>query len=73
MAMFRIKCTTCNWKTNPHYSIIDCVKEKELAHMAGRKETGYDAHDSAFGNTCPKCGKATEEEFRWFSKQELKR
>ena len=71
MAMYRIKCGFCGWKTKPRYSIIDCVKEKEWAHRYGVKEAGCDAHDSAFGNTCPKCGKTTQEEHRWFSDKEL--
>ena len=71
MAMHRIRCTVCNWTTNPHYLITDCIKEKELAHIFGIKEARCDAHDSAFGDTCPKCGAATTEEYRWFSEQEL--
>lgn len=70
--MWRIKCDCCGWKTKPHYSIIDCMKEKEWAHRCGINEKGHDAHDSAFGSTCPKCGRQTaKEESRWFTEKEL--
>ena len=71
MAMYRIKCTACDWHTKPHYLLTDCVKEKEHAHIWGIKEKGYDAHDSAFGDVCPKCGKTTIEEHRYFSDKEM--
>lgn len=78
MAMYRIICPSCGWKTKPHFSIIDCVREKETAHAGGIKEFDrnngiyFDAHNSAFGNVCPKCGRTTAEEHRWFSDAELK-
>jgi sarcosine oxidase delta subunit len=78
MAMHRIICPSCGWRTKPHYSIIDCLKEKELAHAFGLKafDKWYgvysDAHDSAFTDICPECGKKTKEEFRWFPEKEIK-
>lgn len=72
MAMYRIRCAKCGWHTKPHYSIIDCVMEKEWSHKFGIKEVGFDAHDSAFGKTCPKCGGKTIEEYRYFNSNELK-
>ena len=72
MAMYRLKCSSCSWTTNPHYSSLDCVKEKEMAHIWGIKESGCDAHDSAFGMICPKCGKTVKEEYRYFSDTEIK-
>lgn len=71
MAMYRIRCTKCGWHTKPHYSVIDCIKEKELAHRFGLKEAEFDYHDSAFGKTCPKCGSKIVEEYRYFSAKEL--
>ena len=78
MAMNRIICPFCGWRTKPHCSIIDCLREKELAHMWGIKAyhtthgNQFDAHDSAFTDICPECGKKTKEEFRWFSEKEIK-
>lgn len=70
MAMHRILCTACDWKTKPHYSIIDCVKEKEYAHRFGIvKKCDRDAHDAAFGDYCPKCGNKTIEEYKWFDQR----
>ena len=71
MEMFRIKCTKCEWSTLPHFSIIDCIKEKELDHHFGKKEKNLDAHNFAFGETCPHCGAKTVEEFRFFSDAEI--
>ena len=70
--MHRIICDYCGWKTKPHYSLIDCVKEKEWAHRYGVKEKDYDAHDSAFGSICPRCGRQTRNESRYFTEQEIK-
>lgn len=72
MGMYVIKCSNCQWQTNPHFRAIDCIKEKELDHHFGLKEKGYDAHDSAFGQTCPKCGEKVFEEFRFFTDSEIK-
>lgn len=71
MAMYRIMCPECGWGTNPHYYITDCIKEKEAAHISGLKEGRFDAHDSAFGDMCPACGKKTKEIFRYFSNVEI--
>lgn len=72
MAMSRIFCPACGWTTIPHYSPVDTIKEKEWAHYWGKKEPGYNAHDSAFGTFCPKCGKnGTKEEFRYFPDAEI--
>ena len=73
MAMFRIKCTQCGWSTKPHYSVIDCVKEKERRHgwMGIIKPPDRNAHDAAFGDYCPVCGNKTVQEYRWFNQSEL--
>lgn len=78
MAMWRIKCEKCGWTTQVHYSIIDCVKDKQWAHAWGFCEKNpfydgiyYDAHDSAFGNMCPKCKGKTKEEHRYFTNDEI--
>lgn len=78
MAMYRIICTSCGWKTKPSYKIFDCIREKEKAHGAGLKAFNaaygiyHDAHDSAFTDVCPKCGGKTKREHRWFSSEEIK-
>lgn len=71
MAMHRIKCLSCTWSTRPHYSIIDCIKEKELAHHFGYKTNNSDAHDSTFDSICPKCGSKTIDEYRYFPEKEI--
>lgn len=71
MGMFRIKCTKCEWSTLPHFSIIGCIQEKELDHEFGKREKNFNAHDSAFGDTCPRCGARAVEEFRFFSDTEI--
>lgn len=71
--MTRIECTRCAWMTHPHYSIIDCVREKERAHLFGYisdRDRG-DAHDAAFGEYCPICGGKTRDVRRWFKEDEL--
>lgn len=74
MAMNRIYCKKCGWTTRVHYSIIDCVKEKEFEHTFGIKEFGFDAHDSAFGYVCPKCGEnPCKEEYRYFPDNEIQK
>lgn len=79
MAMHRIRCPFCGWKTRPHYLGTDCVREKENAHkLSGIRSknsvTGIteDAHDSAFSDVCPKCGKDVKYEYRWFSDSEIR-
>lgn len=72
MAMTRIFCPSCGWTTKPHYSELDCVREKEFDHMYGLNECGYDAHDSAFGHMCPSCGEKAETETRYFSNEEIR-
>ena len=72
MGMNRIFCPSCGWSTKPNYSILRCIMEKEWAHRFGHLENGYDAHDSAFGKMCPKCGRQTMEEYRWFSDDEIR-
>lgn len=73
MAMTRIYCPTCGWTTNVHYNSIYCIKEKERDHFFGLTERGYDAHDSAFGMMCPKCGMKAKEETRYFTKEEIEK
>ena len=79
MAMYQIKCTACDWETLPHYSSLDCVREKEQAHLRGTKSGGllkedyWKAHDEAFGSVCPKCGGKTEEVYKYFTDTEIER
>ena len=70
--MFRIYCPSCGWTTNAHYNEIYCIKEKEEDHFFGLKEGSYNAHDSAFGYTCPKCGRNVKAEQRYFSNDEIR-
>lgn len=67
MAKHRIKCTECDWHTRPYYSELDCIKEKERAHMAGLvRYPDANAHDAAFGDYCPECGGKCVTEYKWF-------
>lgn len=67
MSKYRIKCNKCGWTTNPYYSEIYCIQEKEVAHKFGIiKHPDKDAHDAAFGTYCPECGSPTITEHRYF-------
>lgn len=81
MSMYQLKCIApdCEWQTVPSYSRLECVRLKEQAHLLyGNREYDdahcrwFDAHDSAFGFMCPKCGRQTvRQEYRYFSDEEL--
>lgn len=83
MGMYQLKCNAadCGWQTMPSYSSLDCVRFKEHAHILyGNCEYDaahgrwFDAHDSAFGFMCPKCGRQTvRQEYRYFSDEELRK
>lgn len=79
MAMYRLKCSSCGWATLPHYEAWKCRRDKESDHLEmGHMITGVfgrpDAHDSAFTDICPKCGKArVKEEYRYFPSDEIER
>lgn len=71
MSMCRIYCPNCQWTTRPHYSIIGCIMEKEVAHRHYGVNS-FDAHDFAFDKECPKCGEITKQEDRYFPDSEIK-